>query len=80
MLNTFQQHLHAMLPTPTHDESSRQEFVKSYKGFIQARLLPGLGPVFGQRVAPAFVQAHGRAPSDRRDIRAGMVDDLYFQH
>lgn len=80
MLNTFQQNIHAMLPKPTHDEASRQEFVKSLKGFVQSSLLPGLSPVFGGRVAPAFERANGRAPADRRDIRAGMVDDLYFQH
>lgn len=80
MLNTFQQHLHAMLPTPTHDEASRQEFVKSLKGFIQSHLLPGLAPIFGGRVAPAFERDNGRVPNDRRDIRAGMVHDLYFQH
>ncbi len=80
MLNTFQQNMHAMLPKPTHDEASRQEFTKSFKGFIQSSLLPGLAPVFGGRVSPAFERTHGRAPADRRDIRAGMVEDVYFQH
>ncbi|TPG49435.1 class I SAM-dependent methyltransferase [Sphingomonas glacialis] len=80
MLNTFQQGHHAMLPTLTHDEASRQEFTKSFKGFIQSNLLPGLAPVFKARVAPVFEREHGRAPVDRRDIRAGMVDNLYFQH
>lgn len=80
MLNTFQQARHAMLPNVTHDEASRQEFTKSFKGFIQGKLLPGLGPVYGTRVAKAFEREHGRPPIDRRDIRAGMVRDLYFQH
>ena len=80
MLNTFQQGDHPILPKSTHDEASRQEFVKSFKGFIQAGLLPGLGPVFRSRVAPAFESVHGRPPQDRRDIRAGMVADPYFQH
>lgn len=80
MLNTFQQALHPMLPTVTHDEAARQEFTKSFKGFIQAKLLPGLEPVYGGRVSKAFEREHGRAPVDRRDIRTAMVDDLYFQH
>lgn len=80
MLNTFQQVDHPILPTRTHDEAARQEFTKSYKGFIQSGLLPGLGPVFRSRVAPEFERAHGRAPADRRDIREGMVADPYFQH
>lgn len=80
MLNTFQQAMHPMLPHPTHDEAMRQEFTKAFKGFIQGKLLPGLAPVYGTRVSKAFEREHGRAPADRRDIRAGMVDDLYFQH
>ena len=80
MLNTFQQAPHAALPQATADEASRQEFAKSLKGFIQSTLLPGLGPVYQTRVARAFEREHGRAPADRRDIRAGMVKDLYFQH
>eukprot|EP01037_Dinobryon_pediforme_P029636 gene29636-33349_t len=67
-----------MLPTLTHDEASRQEFTKSFKGFIQSHLLPGLAPVFKARVAPAFEREHGRAPVDRRDIRTGLVDNPYF--
>lgn len=80
MLNTFQQASHPILPHATHDEAARQEFTKSFKGFIQAQLLPGLAPVFTARVAKAFEKEHGHAPQDRRDIRTGMVDDLYFQH
>jgi SAM-dependent methyltransferase len=80
MLNTFQQVTHPILPNPTHDEASRQEFTKSFKQFIQQGLLPGLGPVFGARASKAFEREHGRAPADRRDIRAAMVRDLYFQH
>jgi SAM-dependent methyltransferase len=80
MLNTFQQGAHAMLPDATHDELARQEFTKSFKQFIQGGLLPGLTPVYRSRVAKAFEKSHGHPPNDRRDIRAGMVGDLYFQH
>ncbi len=80
MLNTFQQGAHAMLPVATHDEAARQEFTKSFKQFIQASLLPGLTPIYRQRVTKAFEREHGRKPTDRRDIRSGMVKDFYFQH
>ncbi len=80
MLNTFQQGAHAMLPEMTHDETARQEFTKSFKQFIQQGLLPGLTPVYNGRVAKTFERERGRPPKDRRDIRAGMVKDFYFQH
>lgn len=80
MLNTFQQGIHPVLPKPNHDEAARQEFAKSLKGFVQGRLLPGLGPVHGSRAAKRFEKAHGRPPADRHDIRKAMVGDEYFQH
>lgn len=80
MLNTFQQADHPILPKATADEASRQEFTKSFKGFIQSTLLPGLTPVYKTRVSKRFEKEHGRAPVDRRDIRSGMVKDMYFQH
>ena len=80
MLNTFQQAPHPVLPKANADEAARQEFVKSFKGFIQSDLLPGLTPVYKTRVSKAFEQIHGRPPVDRRDIREAMVGDLYFQH
>jgi ubiquinone/menaquinone biosynthesis C-methylase UbiE len=79
MLNCFQQAPHDMLPSSTHDEASRQEFTKSLKGFIQQGLLPGLTPIYNQRVSKTFEREHGRAPETRHDIRKAMVSDPYFQ-
>lgn len=79
MLNTFQQAQHDALPRATHDEASRQEFTKSFRGFIQSALLPGLTPIYNSQVKPAFAKEHGREPQNRRDIRSGMVKNLYFQ-
>jgi ubiquinone/menaquinone biosynthesis C-methylase UbiE len=80
MLNTFQQTDHAVLPTRTPDEASRQEFVKSLKHFVQRGILPGLGPVFQAKAAAGFEREVGRAPADRHDIRKAMVPNTYFQH
>lgn len=80
MLNTFQQADHPILPKATADEAARQEFTKSFKGFIQSTLLPGLTPVYQTRVVRRFEKEQGRQPADRRDIRSGMVNDIYFQH
>ena len=80
MLNTFQQADHPMLPDATPDERSRQEFAKSFKQFIQGRLLPGLQPVYEHRAGRAFKRAEGRTPEDRHDIRRAMTRDIFFQH
>jgi ubiquinone/menaquinone biosynthesis C-methylase UbiE len=80
MLNTFQQQFHGMLPVPTPEEASRQEFAKSLKHFVQQGMLPGLGPIFQGRAAPRFEKESGRVPADRHDIRTAMVHDNYFRH
>jgi len=69
-----------MLPVPTPEEASRQEFAKSLKHFVQQGMLPGLGPIFQGRAAPKFEKETGRAPADRHDIRKAMVPDNYFRH
>ncbi len=78
MLNTFQQERHAMLPETTHDESSRQEFVKSFKQYVQNKMLPNLHPAYSAQVAE-FEKEHNRLPKDRREIRSIMVNDPAFR-
>jgi len=79
MLNCFQQAKHDMLPENSHDEAARQEFSKSLKGYIQSTLLPGLSPVYANKVAKQFEKENGRAPENRNDIRKGMVKNSYFK-
>ena len=78
MLNTFQQQHHSMLPETTHDESARQEFAKSFKQFIQSRMLPDLYPAYAAQVA-RFTDEQGRPPNDRGEIRKIMIKDSSFQ-
>lgn len=68
-----------MLPNITHDDASRQEFAKSLKGYIQQSMLPGLQPIYENRVAKNFEREYGRPPENRLDIRKGMLPDNYFQ-
>jgi SAM-dependent methyltransferase len=79
LINTFQQEDFTILPKPNCDEGSRQEFVKSFKQYIQKSILPGLGPVFANEAAPAFERKTGHAPKDRHQIRKAMLVEPYFQ-
>lgn len=67
-----------MLPETTHDESSRQEFVKSFKQYVQSKMLPNLFPAYSAQVAQ-FEKEHHRPPQDRREIRKIMVEDAGFR-
>jgi ubiquinone/menaquinone biosynthesis C-methylase UbiE len=70
---------HAMLPTPTHDEAAYQSFVKSLRGHLASKVMPGTYAVYEKRVAPAFEAKHGRAPKDQHEVRKVMEADPYYQ-
>ncbi len=74
MLNIFQQADHPLLPKPTHEERSRQEFAKGMRGFLQREILPGLTPLYRKLSA-----ASGSALTDRHQIRKAMVREPFFQ-
>lgn len=70
---------HAMLPKPTHDEAAFQSFVKSFRGHLASKVMPGTYAVYERRVAPAFVAKHGRPPQDQHEVRKVMEADPYYQ-
>lgn len=70
---------HPMLPSPDRDELARQEFVRSFKSFIQSDIVPGVHAVYAGEVKPRFETEHGRAPRDRHEIRKLMVEHPLFQ-
>ncbi len=70
---------HGMLLQPERDESARQEFVRSFKAFIQSGIVPGVHGVYHQEVKPRFERQNGRAPADRHEIRRLMVEHSVFR-
>ena len=72
------QYRHGMLPQTTADEFSRQEFVKSLKFHLAAKVSPGNKGALEARAKPAWVKAHGNDPTSHGDIRRAMADEPYF--
>jgi SAM-dependent methyltransferase len=70
---------HPLLPEPTHDENARQEFVKSLRGHLSARVMPGNYAIYSKRVEPGFREEHGRAPASREEVRELMVREPYYR-
>lgn len=77
--NDYEQYGHAILPSATHDELSRQEFVKSFKYFLATNVSPGNKRIYEERVKPAFEKKHGRAPKNRHEVRKAMTKDEHYQ-
>jgi ubiquinone/menaquinone biosynthesis C-methylase UbiE len=71
---------HGMLVRPERDEHARQEFVRSFKAFIQSGIVPGVHGAWQTEVKPRFAKEHGREPRDRHEIRDVMVEHPLFQH
>lgn len=70
---------HEFLPEVSHDDVARQEFVKSLRGFLSSRVMPGNQAIFSQRVEPAFRAAQGRPPADRAEVRRLMTAEPYYR-
>jgi SAM-dependent methyltransferase len=70
---------HAMLVQPERDERARQEFVRSFKAYIQSGIVPGVHAVYQHEVKPGFEKTAGRAPRDRHEIRDLMVAHPMFR-
>lgn len=70
---------HAMLPDLKHDEQARQAFVKSFRGHLASRVMPGNYQMYFARVEPRFRNENGRAPADQHEVRKAMEKDSYYQ-
>jgi len=70
---------HEMLPRPNHDEAALQAFVKSFRGHLAAKVMPGTYAVYQARVEPQFRAQHGRPPQDQHEVRRIMEADPYYQ-
>lgn len=75
----YEQVQHAMLPSATHDERARQNFVQSLKVHLATKVSPGNKVVYEKRAKPRFEQEQQRAPQDRHDVRRVMKDEPYYQ-
>lgn len=75
----LEQFRHAMLPEPTQDEASRQEYVYSLGAFIQNEVNPGLRDAYDKRVLPNYLARESCEPSNRHEVRKAMQEDFFYQ-
>lgn len=78
-MNELEQLEHGMLPKPTHDELARQQFARSFKEHIVAKIHPGNRVAYEKRVQPEIEKTTGKAPVDRTDVEPFMTKDPHYQ-
>ncbi len=70
---------HDMLPEAGHDDAARFNFLASLNKHLAGAVFPGVEAAYSRRVKPAFVQAQGRSPKNRHEVRRALLGDPYFQ-
>ena len=78
-MNELEQLEHGMLPKPTHDELARQQFARSFKEHIVAKIHPGNRVAYEKRVQPEIKKSTGKAPTNRTDVEPFMTKDPHYQ-
>jgi 2-polyprenyl-3-methyl-5-hydroxy-6-metoxy-1,4-benzoquinol methylase len=68
-----------ILPHTTHDEAARLEFVKSLRGHVAGKIMPGNYELFESRIEPAVIKQTGKPPQDRHEVRKIMTREPYYQ-
>ena len=68
-----------MSPSLEHDDIARFNFLANFNKFMASRVVGGNALAYENRAKPAYVARHGRAPRDRREIRAAMRPDSYYR-
>ena len=79
VMSEMEQRRHDALPKTTHDEAARQQFVRSFKEHIVAKIHPGNRVAYDLRAKPAYEQEHGRAPENYREVGDAMTSDPHYR-
>ena len=78
-MNELEQQQHDMLAKPNHDELARQQFARSFKEHIVAKIHPGNRVAYEQRVKPAIEKDTGSEPADRIGVAEYMTRDPHYR-
>lgn len=70
---------HALMPTTSHDEAARFNFLANLNRYLSTQVLPGVQLSYEKRAKPAFVEQVGRPPENRHEVRKLMATEPIFQ-
>ncbi|WP_448212061.1 class I SAM-dependent methyltransferase [Colwellia sp. MEBiC06753] len=70
---------HAVFADAEHDEAARLNFLTHLNVHLASQVAPSVKQSYEKNVLPKYQQQHGKAPENRHQIRAEMVNDHYFQ-
>ncbi len=70
---------HGVFPQANHDERARFNFLANLNGYLASQVLPGVATAYEARAKPRFAEHHGHEPQTRKEVRACMEADGYYQ-
>jgi len=68
-----------MSPQATHDDIARFNFLANFNKYMSNVVVSGNAVAYEHRAAPRWSVQYGHAPANRREIRAAMSNDSYYQ-
>jgi len=70
---------HELKLSPSRDESARQEFVSSLRGYILVDMASSMKDRYEKEVKPLYRREYGQDPVDGPAVHNAMKSDLYFR-
>ena len=70
---------HGVSPQVRHDERARFNFLANLNNYLSMQVLPGVQTAYEARASKRFADEHGHAPETRKEVRAAMERDPYYQ-
>lgn len=70
---------HDILPSATHDEFAREEFIATLRKRFTTDIWPGARQIYADKVLPAFQAKHGRDPETPREAYDALRETFYFR-
>ena len=70
---------HGVFPEASHDQIERYNFLAHLNRHLAAEVLPGIAAAYGNDIAPAFEERHGRAPANRHEVRKALAEHPLYR-
>jgi len=70
---------HGLSPVTNHDDRARFNFLAQLNTHLATNVVPANARAYELRVKPEFEKEHGRAPTDRHEVRRAMLKNSLFQ-
>ncbi|GIX32766.1 MAG: hypothetical protein KatS3mg125_0722 [Lysobacterales bacterium] len=70
---------HGVFPAAGHDDTARFDFLANLNSLLASEVLPRVRDAYERRAVPAYTEAHGHPPRDRREAHEALKGERLWQ-